>query len=138
MTFSKRPISVTGLIVSVLILLVINLIRLFSVLDQWAFIASQNISASPIYLAATGLFWSLFSGVAAWGLIKRLTWASNTIKTYSLLFGLYYWFEQIFILANPLSRTNWFFKFAATLALTAIIYRIISRAGARAYLGEEA
>lgn len=133
----KRPWPVTLLAVAGLTLVAILFTRFAAVLHQWDFLSSLPLSASPAYLAATGFFWGLAGIPVVWGLWKGLRWSPKVTIGFGLLYALYFWLEQGFVMSSPLRKTNWPFMASCTIGSLAIIFITLSRPKVRKYFGEK-
>jgi uncharacterized membrane protein (DUF2068 family) len=133
---NKRPLSVTLLSLSVLSFAVIHLVRFGTTLAEWTFLASLPLTVSPIYLAATGLIWGVVGLVLYPGLWFGKRWAKNTVFFAALVYGLYYWLEQLFIMDSPLRNSNWPFQIILSIVLLALTAWMIRRPETRTYFGE--
>ncbi len=96
---ANPPLNVTLQAVFVLFITSWNALRLYSALRNWQILS--EFGASPIYLAATGLAWTLAS---LW--LFRLLWEgrSTAQKAALALAGLYflwYWVDRLVIQPSP-------------------------------------
>ncbi len=141
---NKRPWSVTLLMAIVLIITAINLIRLVLSVRYWNFLSTRS-GISPIYLAATGLVWSIAGIFLVWGLWKAKTWAPRLMQAVTLTYALYYWLDHIFLMDHGMSGgtgvvsmtlpLNWRFLAGVTALLLVFIAWTLSRAKVKAYFG---
>jgi hypothetical protein len=125
----KRPWSVTLLVLLVLLITILNLIRIVLSIKDWGFLSTYS-TISPLYLALTGLVWSVAGGFLMWGLWKAKPWAPRLMQAFGLTYALYYWLDQIFLKDHPLSETkgivqaviptNW--QFAAIVTALALVF----------------
>lgn len=132
----KRPKSVTWLAVAVLSLWIVYLTRVVSILQQWDYLSTLPLSASPAYLLFSGIVWSILPLPLLWGLLAGKNWTPKVTIGFSILYGLYYWLEQWLVKINPLRTTNWPFSLAVTIILFALIFWILSRQPVKTYFGE--
>lgn len=140
----KRPWSVTLLALGVLIITVINLVRFVLSLRYWDFLASQP-GVSPIYLALSGLVWSLAGAFLLWGLWVAKIWVPRLAQALALTYALYYWLDLLFLQDHPLRGapgtilavlpTNWPFSLGVTVVGLAFIVWMLGRAKVKAYFG---
>lgn len=140
----KRPWSVTLLTLGVLIITVINLTRFILSLRYWSFLASQP-GISPIYLAATGLIWTIASFPLVWGLWRSKNWAPGLMQAEALTYALYYWLDLLFLKNHPVSGatgafrailpTNWQFSAGVTVVCLAYMVWTLRRPKVKAYFG---
>lgn len=133
---NKRPLPVTLLALSVLSFAAIHLVRFGSALAEWSFLANLPLSVSPAYLAATGLIWGLVGLALYPGLWFGKQWAKKIVFLAALVYGLYYWLEQMLIMDSPLRNSNWPFKIFLSVFLLALVAWVIRRPATRTYFGE--
>ena len=143
---APRPASVTILVIGVLIITVINLIRLLLGIREWEFLASLP-GVSPLYIALTGLIWTLTGSILIWGLWRAKGWAPRLMQAVALTYALYYWLDHVFLVDHPLSGANgatrallpinW--SFAAGVSVVCLVYTawVLSRRKVKAYFGQE-
>ena len=144
-TSSRRPLSVTILAVLVLALGGLNLLRFILSLQQWNYLKTLP-AVSPLYLAASGLIWTLACLPLAWGLLRGLPWAPRLMQALALSYALYYWLDQIFLSDHPASLpaensvfqhaflpANWPFAAGLTFILLAWIVWVLSRPPVKAF-----
>jgi hypothetical protein len=130
------PTGVTWLALGVLSLLIINLTRTVTTLQQWEFLSTLPLSAPPQYLLTSGLIWSILPLPVLWGLLGGKKWAPNAVKALSTLYGLFFWLEQWLVKINPLRTTNWLFSFVITIVLLFLVFWIPSREAVKNFFGE--
>jgi len=125
----KRPRSVTLLAILVLIIAIINILRFALSIRYWVFLSSRS-AVSPLYLALTGLVWSVAGAAVIWGLWYAKSWAPKLMRAVGLTYALYYWLDLIFLKDHPISGTsgtvvallptNWLF--AAILTVIGLVF----------------
>ena len=123
----RRPSRVTLLVLGVLIITVINLVRLVYSLKDWDFLASWP-GVSPLYIALTGLIWTLAGAGLLWGLWTGKIWAPRLMQAVALTYALYYWLDVVFLENHGVSGTastallpvNW--PFAVGVTVVALSY----------------
>jgi hypothetical protein len=133
---NRRPLSVTFLALGVLSFAIIHLGRFALALAEWSFLASLPLTVSPIYLAATGLIWGIAGLVLYPGLWFGKRWAKKSVFFAVLVYGLYYWLEQLVIMDSPLRKVNWPFQITATVLILTYTNLVMRRPAARTYFGE--
>jgi hypothetical protein len=141
---TKRPRSVTLLALGVLIITVINLIRLVLSVRYWGFLNSQ-LGISPLYLALTGLIWTITGLLLIWGLWRAKYWAPKLMQAVALTYALYYWLDLIFIkdylvsgesgAISALLPVNWQFSAGVTMVCLAYMVWTLGRIKVKAYFG---
>jgi hypothetical protein len=142
----KRPFSVTVLVLIVLIITIINFLRFVLSLWSWSFIASRS-TVSPLYLALTGLIWSVAGAVLIWGLWTAREWSPRLMQAVGLTYALYYWLDQIFLKDHPVSGatptmqvilpTNWPFAIGVTIVLLLFMEWTLTRVSVKQYFAPE-
>jgi hypothetical protein len=138
----KRPWSVTLLAGIVLIITIINLIRFVLSLRYWTFLSSLS-AVSPVYLAITGLVWSMAGVAVVWGLWTAKPWGPRLMQAVGLSYALYYWLDLVFLKEHPINGaagtmrallpTNWQLSAAVTLVLLAFMVWVLGRPKVKAY-----
>ena len=106
----KRPFLVTMLAVSVLILTAYNAVRFGAALAQWTFLTGVMPNPGPLYIAVTGLFWSLGLLGVTLNLWFGWKWVRPITALGLLLYTAYYWLDRVLFSAQP--RENWLFVVA--------------------------
>lgn len=141
-----RPISVTILAMGVLIISVINLVRLALSIRDWKFLASWP-GVSPLYIASTGLIWTLTGLILLWGLWRAKNWAPQLMQALALTYALFYWLDHIFLVNHPLTGANgsmrallpinWPFAAGVTAVCLAYTAWTINRRKVKTYFGQD-
>ncbi len=137
-----RPGSVTLLAVGVLIITILNFYRLILSILHWKFLASWP-GVSPIYIAMTGLIWSMAGAVLLWGLWGAKTWAPGLMQAVALTYACYYWLDHLFLVAHPVSDAagaahaflpvNWPFALVVTVVSLSFVAWTLRRPQVKAY-----
>ena len=140
----RRPASVTLLTLGVLIITGLNLTRFVLSLHYWSFLASQP-GISPLYLAISGMVWTLGGLVLIWGLWRPKSWAPRLMEAVALTYALYYWLDLLFLRDHPLRGatpaigivlpTNWQFSAGVTIVCLAFMVWTLGRHSVKAYFG---
>jgi hypothetical protein len=133
----NRPFSVTFLAVGVLSIAVTLLVRAVTTFIQNTYLSSLPLSATPTYLGLTGLMWGTACLVSAVGLWFGRVWAPKAVQGIAIIFTVYYWFEQIAIMENPLKASNWPFLILLNLALLVTTFIITYRPQAKSFFGDK-
>ncbi len=141
---NKRPRSVTLLALGVLIITVVNLIRLVLSIRYWAFLTSQP-GISPLYIAMTGLIWTVAGSFLVWGLWRAKSWAPRLMQAVALTYALYYWLDILFLKDHPVSGAtgairailpvNWEFSACVTVFCLAYMAWVVGRSKVKTYFG---
>ena len=132
----KRPASVTLLTLGVLIITGLNLTRFLLSLRYWSFLTSQP-GISPLYLAISGLVWTIAGALLVWGLWQAKVWAPRLMQAVALTYALYYWLDLLFLRDHPLRGatpvisvvlpTNWQFSAGVTIVCLAFMVWTLGR-----------
>ncbi len=141
----RRPFSVTLLAVGVIIISVLSLTRFGLALRYWNYLDTMT-SASPWYLALSGLLWGLASIPLAWGLLRGKVWAPRLMQAMTLTYAAYFWLDQLFLQDHPLTGAeggaklllpgNWTFEAGVTIVLLAFTVWTLKRHTTQLYFGE--
>lgn len=108
MTRPKRPFLVTLLAIGVLTLTIFNAIRFGTALAKWDLLLKWMPHPGPVYIAATGLFWTLGLFSVTLNLWFGWKWVRPTTATAILLYELYDWLDRI-VYQSSLPRDNQLF-----------------------------
>ena len=138
----RRPASVTLLTLGVLIITGLNLTRFVLSLRYWSFLTSQP-GISQLYLALSGLVWTIAGAVLVWGLWQASGWAPRLMQAVALTYALYYWLDLLFLRDHPLRGatpvisvvlpTNWQFSAGVTLVCLAFMEWTLRRHNVKNY-----
>ena len=93
---SKKPFSVTILIISVLIFTAWNGLRLYEIILYWEVFVQYNSHPGAYYLASFSLIWLISSLIILIGFLKRKS--KHVIflaKLISILYVAWYWIDRI-------------------------------------------
>lgn len=105
-------------------------------LSQWGFLNTLPLNVPPVYLAASGLTWSVVGIPLFWGLWRGTAWAAQAMKVATIIYGTYYWLERLLLSNDPLRKTNRPFAIVLSILLVTITFWILSRPKARRFFGE--
>ncbi len=140
-----RPASVTLLAFGVLIFTCLNLVRFVLSLVEWKFL-DQLLQVSPLYLALTGLIWTLVGAITIWKLWKARPDAPRLMQAVALTYALYYWLDHLFLANHPASGNvgivrallplNWPFSAGVTVVCLAFVAWTFQRRKVKAYFGQ--
>jgi len=144
-SISRRPVSVTLLAVGVLIISALSLTRFALALRYWDYLDTMT-SASPWYLALSGLLWGSAGLPLAWGLLRGKGWAPRLMRAMTLTYAAYFWLDQLFLQDHPLTGAeggaklllpgNWSFEAGVTIVLLVFIVWTLNRRATQLYFGE--
>jgi hypothetical protein len=142
---APRPLSVTLLALGVLSIAGLNLVRFILAISRWQFLSNLP-GVSPLYLALSGLIWSVVGIVLFWSLWRGLPWAPRLLQAVMLTYAAYYWLDRIFLAEHlvtgpqgslsPFLPLNWPFTITITAILMVVAVWILSRPGTKIYFGE--
>jgi hypothetical protein len=136
-TKPRRPFGVTLIILGVLIITAVNLIRLVEAIRLWDFLA-QLPGVSPIYIAASGLVWTMAGLLLTICLWRGLRITYSLLPPAAVLYILYTWVDsslvggQLNLLSN---RANWPFKAGLSLLVLVFIFWTLTRSSVKTYFG---
>lgn len=140
-----RPAGVTLLALGVLSIAGLNLVRFILTITRWHFLNNLP-GLSPLYLALSGLIWSLVGIPLFWSLWRGLGWAPRLLETVMLTYAAYYWLDRIFLEEHMVSGTqgtleaflplNWPFTITITALIMLITVWILSRQRTKDFFGE--
>jgi hypothetical protein len=134
---AKRPFSVTILVFGVLSFVLLQLTRMVMGIAQWQFLAELPMSASPLYIVSSGLFWGVIGVTLCIGLWLGRLWAIPATRWSAVIFSIYYWIDQSLIMDNPLRSTNWPFLIAFNLIVLFFIYGFFLLPKVNQFFGEK-
>ena len=129
----KRPIGVTLLLVLVLCLSAWGSVRFFAAFRWRNELYEFGAQLSPMYLALSGLGWTLGGVAIYWGIIRRNSLARHWVVAAAGLWQLQYWMERVFFQA---ARPNIGFVLTATLVMLLIVVIAASQTNTIRYLSK--
>ena len=132
---AKRPFLVTLLTGLVLIMTSANFIRFVGSLSQWGFLSTLP-RVSPLYLAMSGLIWTLVGLPLIWGLWRGHPEAPKATRIIALAYTAYYWIDRALLQSAPPNRSNWAFMAGLTILLLVAVFWSFSRPAAKVFFGE--
>ena len=132
----KRPWPLFLLVVGLVFFVGFQLIRLGQAVTLWTFLSSLPANVSPLYLAATGLGWGVFAVLAARQLWGGFPKARRLTSIFVVTYALYYWFEQLILMENPLRSTRWVFNGGVTVFLLLLVFSNLYYPSVSVYFGE--
>jgi hypothetical protein len=141
-----RPWYVTLLALGVLSIAGLNLLRFILTIRQWQFLASWP-GVSPLYLALSGLVWTLAGLPVFWGLWRGRRWAPQLTQATALTYALYYWLDHILLVDHPLNDpisaihsllpVNWPFAVGVTVVTLTYTAWALNRPRAKAFFASD-
>jgi len=130
--YIRRPIPVTLLALSVLILTMFNAVRFGFTLVQWNMVLSFMKRPGPLYIAATGLIWALGWLIVFLGLWFGWEWARQLTMSIAILYSTYYWIDRL-IYQSEVARVNFSFSLSITILFLLSTAIIMLLPGSRKY-----
>jgi hypothetical protein len=137
LTRPKRPFSVTLILLGVLTIAAVNLIRLVQSIQLWDFLAPLP-GVSPVYLAASGLFWSLVGLVLAFCLWRGTRLTYSLLPPAAVLYILYAWLDSSLVGGHfdlAANSATWPFKSGLSVFVMVFLLWSLSRSKVKAYFG---
>ena len=111
----KRPWLVLLLFIFSLVFTVSAAARVWNGVQFYWFLDDLSMSVSPLYLVITGVVWSILGAATAIMVWWGNSLAKRVLISGTLLYSVFFWFEQLFLMSNPLRKTNWLFLVILTL-----------------------
>ena len=133
---SKRPFTVTILILVVLIFTTLNALRFVSTIDTWTFLSASPVNVPIGYLAVTGAFWALAGSPLALGLFFRRQWSLRLAQILTLLYAVYYWADRLWIAEPNAISIRWPFSLGLTILLLIYTFLVLSHPKVRMFLSK--
>ena len=130
-----RPFLVTLVAILVLTITGIHLVRLIQTLSWWDFLSSLP-HVSPIYLALTGLFWTLAGLPIVVGLWLGRPGLPRATRLLALAYALYVWLDRLLVANADREMENWPFAVGVTALFLFIVFWTFSRPQVKNYFGE--
>lgn len=132
----KRPLLVTLLAASVLILTVYNAVRVGTAIVQWDLLLKLMPLPGPLYVAVTGLFWTFGLLIATLNLWFGWKWVPLSTALILFFYSTYYWFDRLlFQLSQP--RVNWFFALLLTIVYLLFAALALALPGSRKFFNRQ-
>ena len=126
----KRPFPVTLVQWMVLIILIWNIIRMWTALT-WSHVLTEfSASLPPIASAVIGGLWAAIGCTLYWSIWQKKAWAWKMLFGTAAGYTVWYWSERLFF-QNP--RPNTIFAVIVNLGLIILIYFAIKSLSREAY-----
>lgn len=130
---STQPLTVTILAVFVLFITSWNGIRSYSAIANWQVL--KEFGANPVYLLATGLFWTI---TGLW--LFRAIWEGHRYAMRAGLgtaglYTLWYWCDRLII--QPAPAPNTFFSISVSAVLLAFFIITLSIPASKGFFNKE-
>jgi hypothetical protein len=120
---NHRTVTVTILAVVVLTIPVMNVIRFWSAFRHWETLTNLEVSPSPLYIAFTGLFWSIAGIGLFWSLWTGHPKTRITTLILVPLYMIYYWTDRL-VFQNYVRRENT--PFALITTILVVFYTVFT------------
>ena len=133
---NHRPITVTILALLVLSIPVMNLIRFGAALRYWDTLTNLAVSPGPLYIALTGLFWSIVGMGLFWSLWIGHPKSRTATLVMVPLYLIYFWTDRLFF-QTKVPRENTPFVLVATILVVFYTLFTLSLPGNRFYLSRK-
>lgn len=130
-----RPFLVTLVAILVLTITGIHLVRFIQTLSWWDFLSSLP-RISPVYLALTGLIWTLAGLPIFFGLWLGRPGLPKATRLLAVAYALYVWLDRLLVANVEYEMVNWPFAAALTALLLFIVLWTFSRPPVKAFFGE--
>ncbi len=131
----KRPLSVTVLLLIVVWVTIHNGVRFGSAIAAWSTLREFASPPGPLYIALTGLFWTLAGWPVAYGLYLGRRWARGVTAIAVVLYAAYYWLDRLFVQSGGL-RPNWPFALAITAYMLGLTVEALVLPGNASFFAE--
>jgi hypothetical protein len=119
----KPPVTVTIFAILVLIIAVTNLIRLWAAIQYWETLVNIGVSPGPMYIAITGLIWSLVGSYLVWMLWAGRPGSRIAIIVVSSLYIIYYWLDRLVFRSHFPQQNS---PFITGVSILVVFYMIIT------------
>ncbi|MCF6278195.1 MAG: hypothetical protein L3J16_05525 [Anaerolineales bacterium] len=129
---ADRPFVVTLLALCVLFLTVFSAVRLGTALAQWDILQMYMPRPGPLYIALTGLVWTLGWLTVFQGLWRGLMWAYRGTLVVAGSYAVYYWIDRWFY-QSVVARSNTVFSVGMTIFLLLSTAFAVNMPGSRKY-----
>jgi hypothetical protein len=125
---TNRPVGITFLGITVIIVALSNGLRLCETVFFWKVLGKYH--ASPIYLALTGAFWLFIGFILVFEILRRKSWAwAGTIAGISC-YAAWYWVDRLEI---EIPHANGPFALVLTILFLGISTMILFSKNTRRY-----
>ena len=131
-----RPTGITLLSILYFLISLFYLLKLSQVLFQWSRLEKLPLTISPLYLAVDSLVWCVSAIILAWGLWVGRSWARPATLIMSILFGLVFWADRIWIAEPEGLAQRWPINLVLTIICLGMILLVLNRKSTRDYFWE--
>jgi hypothetical protein len=89
------------------------------------------------YVLLTGLISGLGTLIVLWGLVRGAHWTPRLIWIMAILNPAFYWFERLFLWADPTAQHNWFLMLLLTILWFGLVFWASCSKRSRCYFKKE-
>ncbi len=133
----QRPFLIWVVLFLFLVLGWQGVVRVWQTAVEWQYLSTFELSASPLYLAASGLIWAAVGLIPAFGLWFRRGWSLTGGRIGVWAAAVSYWVDRLFLTASPSARTNLVFSAVLTAILMFYTLGVFSLPITRQYIKNE-
>lgn len=129
----KRPTGIKALMLLYGLISLFYLLKLSQVLSQWFWLENLPVTISPYYLAADSLVW-LGAGLSlVRGIWKGRTWSRPAAMVLSILYGLVFWIDRIWIAEPEGLELRWPVNLFLTIIGISMTFIVLNRKSSQEY-----
>jgi hypothetical protein len=125
-----RPFAVTILALIVLSFTAINAVRFGAALSFWSTLIQYAPWPGPLYIALTGILWTIIGLPIYWGVWLGKPWARFACAAAVAVYAAYYWVDRLLFQGNPLRSNR---PFALSVTAFMILFSSLTLLGARSF-----
>ena len=133
---NPAPFFVTLLGFMALTLMVFNAVRFFTALSQWHLIVDFIAFPMPLYIASTGLLWTLCWFLVYWGAEHAKTWTPWVATATWFSYIVYFWIDRL-LFQSSAGRDNTEFALVMTFVFSLFVIITLVLPKSRAYFQKE-
>ncbi|MGB2962718.1 MAG: hypothetical protein WBB69_01895 [Anaerolineales bacterium] len=111
----KRPWTITGLCVLVILISLYHFFGFIQVLLNQQILETLPLNVSPLYLAGNGLVWGVVGLILVWGLWKGYYWAWKAGLVLPLCFAVLFWIDLIWLAEPDRLQSRWLINLELTI-----------------------
>jgi len=133
---SRRPFSVTILVIMVLIFTSLNALRAITAFRLRDFLTGLPLDVPVVYLTLTGVIWTALGVPLVVSLFLGYSWSRPLLRWAAGLYTTYYWIEHLWVIEPGALVTRWPFALGLNLALIGFAFWVFSRPKPRDFLSK--
>ena len=118
----SRPKTITLICFIIFLFSLFNMLKLSQAILQWKILISFQISISPLYMAVTGLVWSVSGLFMSWSLWTRKSWARKSALVIVLFYTIIFLIDLIWIAEPIVLQTRWLVNICLTIIGLLTVY----------------